>query len=175
MNTKILRKKWGISFKLLALFIAYLYFFVGGFFLGGIGKHEIKPVNTECSYDIIQACHVSLPQNAEIISISSHSLMGNIHYILIKMKGIDDPYELIELNKNNYIKEYEDLCGDKMNVINNIRRLDKFSVYPNTRYLPKSASITVLYDDDYVYLSIDSIHMYSKAVSKVFNEYYDKK
>ena len=50
--------------------------------------------------------------------------------------------------------------------------LDKFSLYPNTKYTPTNLGITVLYDDNYVYLSIKSSHIYGKKIYEIFDKYY---
>ena len=158
---------------LVALFIVlfFFYYYIGGVFLGGLTKNERKPISKECEQDIIQACHIVMPENAVIAGISTRSWGGNVHYVLIEVEGVDDPNEFVELNKDNYIKEYEEM-GEKINVINGTKRLsDKISLYPTLKYFPNTGAINVLYDDEHIYLSIDSLHIYAKDVYKALYKY----
>ncbi len=152
------------------LFLMFLYFYVGGYVLGGFVKHKIEPVSEEFSNELVEACHIVMPENTVITSVSFQSL-GDLRYFLIKVEGVDDPNEFVELNKNTYIREFEEM-GEKINVINGAYRLsDKFYLYPNIKYGPKFKGITVLYDDDNIYLSVESSHIYGRKISDVFYKY----
>lgn len=169
---KKLLKIFGILLLSTVLSLSILYFYVGGYVLGGFVRHKIKPVSEEFSNELIDACHVIMPENSVITEVSFQSLTGGmVQYYLIKVEGVDDPNEFVKVNENNYIKEFEEM-GEKVNIIDGAYKLsDEFRLYPNTKYGPKFKGITVLYDDDNIYLSVESSHIYGRKISDVFYKY----
>ncbi len=152
----------------LTIVLSFFYFYVGGELFGGINNYKIEPVSTEMSAEIVQAYHIVLPKDVHIVNVIGYYWCID-GYTVIKLQGLTDIDELLNLNKSNYIEEY----ATQVNAIDNVSRIDNFAFYPNLKYMPATSNgISVLYDDDYVYLSIADCHVYGKQVNDVFAKYY---
>ena len=159
---------------LFAFFVVILFFYlyVGGYMLGGLVKHEINPVSEKCAEELMQACHIILPENIEIDGISSYSWGSNTNYILVKLHNVEDVNEIAAINETQFTEETYLTADRKISSIGSIRSLNKYSLYNSLKYMPDSGDITILFDSESVYLSIDSMHIYGKDAFTVFNRYY---
>lgn len=57
---KKLLKIFGLLLLSTVLFLSGLYFYVGGYLLGGFTIYEIKSVSKECADELTEACHILL-------------------------------------------------------------------------------------------------------------------
>lgn len=150
--------------------ILFFYLYVGGYMLGGLVKHEINPVSKKCAEELMQACHIILPENVEIDSICSYSWGSNTNYILVQLHNVEDVNEIVAINETQFTEETYRTANRK--IIGGIRSLNKYSLYNSLKYMPDSGNITILFDSKSVYLSVDSMHIYGKDAFTVFNRYY---
>lgn len=142
-----------IKFILALIIVLSATYYICGQMLGGFNKTSLQNAE-ECSSEIINAYGIILPNNTQVKELNFYH-SGETHYCVAKIECTDVD-KIIKLNQfNTKTLNAETPNEVEYTLIGTNSELKKFALYENRCFLPQNMSITLLYDKEYVYLSVD--------------------
>lgn len=150
MSRKISKLKKFIIALSIVLFSTY---YIGGCMFNGFNKHTLQNAEAK-SVKIINAYGVLLPNNTKVEEVNMYHYM-NMHYCVAKIEYVD--VDIIKALNQNNTKAININSQNKKNyaVIDSYSELKNFALYENLRYKPKGRSVSLFYDHEHLYLSVD--------------------
>lgn len=145
-----------IKFVLALSIVLSATYYIGGCMFNGFNKSSIQNAEAK-SIEIINAHGVLLPDNTKVKEMNMYHYM-NTHYCVAKIEYTDVDIIKALNQKNNRLINAKSQNEKDYAVIDSYSELKKFALYENLRYRPKSRAVSLFYDYDYIYLSVDLEH-----------------
>ena len=165
MSCKIREIKKFIIALSIVLFSTY---YIGGCMFNGFNKTSLQNAKAK-SDEIINAYGVLLPNNTKVEEVNMYHYM-NTHYCVAKIEYVD--VDIIKTLNQNNTKAINIHSQNEKNyaVIDSYSELKNFVLYENLRYRPKGLSVSLFYDHEHLYLSVDLESPFGMELSPFFQD-----
>lgn len=162
------KKKEIIKFITALIIVLSAAYYIGGCMFNGFNKTSLQ--NAEAgSGEIISAYGVLLPSNTKVEEVNMYHYM-NMHYCVAKIEYAD--VDIVKALNQNNTKAINIHSQNEKNydVIDSYSELKKLALYENLRYKPKGLSISLFYDREYIYLSVDMESPFGRELQYLFQK-----
>lgn len=162
------RKKELIKFISALIIVLSATYYIGGCMFNGFNKTYLQNAD-ECSSEIINAYGVLLPSNTKVEEVNMYHYM-NMHYCVAKIEYVD--VDIIKALNQNNTKAINIHSQNEKNyaVIDSYSELKNFVLYENLRYKPKGLSVSLFYDNEHLYLSVDLESPFGAELKHLFQK-----
>lgn len=142
-----------IKFVIALSIVLFVTYYIGGVMFDGFSKSTLQNAEAR-SAEIINAYGIILPGNTKVKELNGYHFMGK-HYCVAKIEYTDID-NIKTLNQNNTktinIKSHNE---EDYVIIDSYSQLKKYALYENLRFNPQGQSVSLFYDQDCIYLSVD--------------------
>ena len=161
-------KKELIKFILALIIVLSATYYICGQMLGGFNKTSLQNAE-ECSSEIINAYGIILPDNTQVKELNYYH-SGETHYCVTKIEYVD--VDIIKALNQNNTKAINIHSQNEKNyaVIDYYSELKNFVLYENLRYKPKGMSVSLFYDNEHLYLSVDLESPFGTELQHLFQK-----